>query len=386
MIYLVGGIMASNQKNKIKIIQSANKEMLDYFNDSFIDMLEEIQSLKTQLFEVDVKIDELEKTKNLYAFKSGSRKSVFTPLITDDDNTERGYIIDQQLKDLNEVRDSLEMKVRGKDSKLKSLKKRLELLNDANDAITDLALLHSNDIDDREDMEEAGFSFVGEKRSSDNDNHGYNVLMLDAFERSFYSTIIEKTVKGNAAKFKHKIDMLSYLVGTDTERARLTLKEIQTGANELLESIDEVTNKINDSVDGSKSIGTLVDDFIMLQRDNHPETIIEPNIEYSDYDAILHPLFSINILKLLGFVFDNVYTHASATRIDFDMAVSPNVVDVKVVDNGVGVKDNFMADCLWYSSLHKAKEIVHLLGGELNISGNVVKGTEVKFSFPIKQQ
>ena len=53
----------------IESIRVANKEMLDYFNDSFLNALEDIQDLKTQAFEIDIKIDELEKTKDLYAFK-----------------------------------------------------------------------------------------------------------------------------------------------------------------------------------------------------------------------------------------------------------------------------------------------------------------------------
>ena len=111
--------MDNNRKNNLKIIKKANREMLDYFNDSFINELENIQNLKTQIFEVDVKIDELEKTKDIYAFKTSSKKSAFTPVVTDDGGNIKGKIIDNQIKDLEEVRSSLDIKIRTLDSSLK---------------------------------------------------------------------------------------------------------------------------------------------------------------------------------------------------------------------------------------------------------------------------
>ena len=55
-------------KENFKKIKSANQMMLDYFNKSFLSQLEDIQNLKTQIFEIDIKIDELDKTKDIYAF------------------------------------------------------------------------------------------------------------------------------------------------------------------------------------------------------------------------------------------------------------------------------------------------------------------------------
>lgn len=111
--------MDNNRKNNLKIIKKANREMLDYFNDNFINELENIQNLKTQIFEVDVKIDELEKTKDIYAFKTSSKKSAFTPVVTDDSGNIKGKIIDNQIKDLEEVRSSLDIKIRMLDGSLR---------------------------------------------------------------------------------------------------------------------------------------------------------------------------------------------------------------------------------------------------------------------------
>ena len=99
--------MDTNNKSDLEIISSANKEMLDYFNSLFLENLEEIQNIKTQSFEIDIKIDELEKTKDVYAFKSNSRKSVFTPNVNDDSDHVRGQIIDKQIEDLRSVQEMM---------------------------------------------------------------------------------------------------------------------------------------------------------------------------------------------------------------------------------------------------------------------------------------
>ncbi|MDE6024040.1 MAG: hypothetical protein K2G45_01155 [Lachnospiraceae bacterium] len=378
--------MGNQQKDKIKLIQKANKAMLDYFNSNFINQLEDIQELKTRMFEIDIKIDELEKTKEIYAFKSNSKKSVFTPVVTVDDNDERGKLIDRQIRDLNEVKTSLDIKISGLDNSLKTLKKRLELLTEAGNAITDLALQVDGSMDSFEDMEENGFQFVKDTSGQSDENHGYNILMLDAFERTFYAGLLEKDVKDGLSNLNHKLDVLSYLVGTDAERAKLTVKEIVGCSDELKDSVDNICKKINSNTESAKPISTLLDDFVMKQRDEHPEAIIDAHIECTDFEMILHPIFTINIFRLLNIFFDNIFMHANGTRIEFTLAVSPHVIDVKIDDNGVGIKPDYLKESPWYSSLHKAYEIVYLLGGKLDISEGAEAGTHVAFSFSVREQ
>ena len=123
-------------KENFKKIKSANQMMLDYFNKSFLSQLEDIQNLKTQIFEIDIKIDELDKTKDIYAFKTNSRKSVFSPVTNDGVDTERNKIIQEQIKDLQSVKETLTLKLRGMELQLNKLRQYLEALNNAEDAHT----------------------------------------------------------------------------------------------------------------------------------------------------------------------------------------------------------------------------------------------------------
>lgn len=375
--------MDNSRKNNLKIIKKANREMLDYFNDSFINELENIQNLKTQMFEIDVKLDELEKTRDIYAFKATSRKSAFTPVVTDDSGNIRGKIIDNQIKDLNDVRASLEMKIRTMDSSLKILKRRLELLNGADEAISDLILQMGINLNE-ESTDLESFEFARTEEAREIDNHGYNILMQDAFDDTFYSTLLERNVKDGVISLNHKLEMLSYLIGTDAERAKVTIKDIMAKSKQIEKSVDDINERLKDGSEITRPIWDELGDFVDRQKNENPDCTIETNIECSDHEFVLHPVFARNLFKLLDMFFDNIYKHSGAGLVNFSVAVTPNVVNVKIKDNGIGISSEYMTLSPWYSSLHRAHEIIYLLNGNLNITGASMDGTEVSFNFPIE--
>lgn len=370
--------MEKQPKNNIEIIQAANKEMLDYFNSTFLHDLEKIQELKTQAFEIDIKIDELEKTRDIYAFKTNSKKSVFTPVITDGTEQERSKIIDSQVNDLMDVKQSLNSKIRNMESSLAQLKHRLSILSDAEEAISDIA---SNYVEPS--AEDDGFEFIEEPEKNISGSHGCNILMQDAFDKAYITTLIDKNVKDNLISMQHKMDMLSYLLSTDIGRAKLILHELNLTSRKTIDSLDDICNKLGYSFTTDKSIWESIDEFLLLQREAHPEVIIDSDTECANHDISLHPVFVINFFKLLNILFDNIYKHANASSIDFKVCLTPNRLEAIVNDNGVGINSDYLTDSPWYSNLHKAHEIIYLLDGTLNISGDVVSGTKATFSFPI---
>ena len=372
--------MDSHSKSDLEIIQIANQNMLDYFNDAFLNDLEEIQSLKTQAFEIDIKLDELNKTKDIYVLKSGSKKSVFSPMTSEGEDNSKSKIIDDQINDLIDVRDLLNAKIVNLESSLNILKKRLAVLNDAQDAINSLSLSYNG----QSKADEDGFEFVSEDDSTeDNTKHGYNILMLNAFDETYLQTIIERNIKEGIESTNHKLEVLSYLLGTDISRAKLTLKDIQYNMRKMLDHAEEIEDKLSGSFDSGKPVISQLEDYIMDKRDEHPEYIIESNIEYTDQELTLHPVFSINLFRLLDTFFDNIFKHAEANKITFDLSLSSNVLNATIHDNGVGIDDEYITTSPWYSGLHKAHETIYLLNGNLDIS-RADEGTTVKFRFPIQ--
>ena len=72
-------IMDISTTENLKTVRDSNQEMLDYFNGLYVAKLEQIQSLKTEQFELKIKIDELMKTLEVYSFKNSAGHNVFSP-------------------------------------------------------------------------------------------------------------------------------------------------------------------------------------------------------------------------------------------------------------------------------------------------------------------
>jgi len=375
--------MSNQPTNNMERIKIANQEMLNYFNDSFLRSLETVQELKTQAFEIDIKIDELEKTKDIYAFKSSSRKSIFSPVVQDVAESERGQIIDNQIRDLTEVKETLMDRIRSTEHSLTILKHRLQTLTDAEAAIKQVSEVY----DKTWSKVSGGGASTLSSTTSDNVeefSHGYNILMQDAFDKSYLATLLNKDIRGGLDNITHKLDMLAYLLGTDPARAKLTLQEITHSAKMLGMNVDGLCDKLDYHVDSSKQLWTCLDDFIIEQRDRHPECVIDTDIKNDNYEMNLHPVFTINLIKLLSIFFDNVYKHANANHVELNIEVSQGRLVASLTDNGVGIHSDYLTTTPWYSSLHKAHEIIFLLNGKLEIVGDNIKGTAIKFSFPVK--
>lgn len=372
-----------DSKEKYQKIKSANQTMLDYFNKAFLAQLEDIQNLKTQIFEIDIKIDELDKTKDIYAFKSNSRKSVFSPVTNDGVDTERNKIIQEQIKDLQSVKETLTLKLRSMELQLNKLRQYLETLNDAEDALSSFEPRFTTDDPDHTDN--YGFTFLQDDAKEDISAHGYNILMLDAYDRALTQTILDKNIRTGLESMESKLDMINYLIGTDVGRAKLTIQEILHNTKQLIHNVDDMSDNLNRFSNSNKPLKEQLEIYLNEFKQKNPKLDITASVETPDAGISYHPVFNINFMCLIQIFFDNIAAHADASKVTLQASLMPNTLEVILKDDGVGIKENFMTDSPWYSSLHKAKEILYMLCGRLDISGDVISGTTVKFSFPIQQ-
>ena len=372
-----------DSKEKYQKIKSANQTMLDYFNKAFLAQLEDIQNLKTQIFEIDIKIDELDKTKDIYAFKSNSRKSVFSPVTNDGVDTERNKIIQEQIKDLQSVKETLTLKLRSMELQLNKLRQYLEALNDAEDALSSFEPRFTTDDPDHTDN--YGFTFLQDDAKEDISAHGYNILMLDAYDRALTQTILDKNIRTGLESMESKLDMINYLIGTDVGRAKLTIQEILHNTKQLIHNVDDMSDNLNRFSNSNKPLKEQLEIYLNEFKQKNPKLDITASVETPDAGISYHPVFNINFMCLIQIFFDNIAAHADASKVTLQASLMPNTLEVILKDDGIGIKENFMTDSPWYSSLHKAKEILYMLCGRLDISGDVISGTTVKFSFPIQQ-
>ncbi|MBR4513952.1 MAG: sensor histidine kinase [Lachnospiraceae bacterium] len=368
---------SSEYDDNFELIELANKDMLDYFNKAFLNHLEDIQSVKTQIFEIDIKTDELEKTKDLYAFKSNSKKSVFSPIISDGSDTERGKIISDQLSSLADVRESLIMKLRSMEIRLGELKKHLSKLNDAADAIDAIKSAPAPE------EEDDGFELLFEESKIPEDFivHGKTVLMQSAYDKAVANALLDKKVKDSMDSVTHKLDALSYMITSDPARAKVTLHEINRSAKRVINAVDEVQTRLDYELDSTKSLKALLEEYLNEQKQAHPYMNFDTDLTCDESVSSLAPVYSIYTMKLIGIYLDNALKHANADSIEIKFMLTPTKIEVAINDDGDGMEPDAPSKAPWYSSLKKAEEIITLLGGELHLITDLDQGTKVSFSY-----
>ena len=146
-----------------------------------------------------------------------------------------------------------------------------------------------------------------------------------------------------------------------------------------------MSDNLNRFSNSNKPLKEQLEIYLNEFKQKNPKLDITASVETPDAGISYHPVFNINFMCLIQIFFDNIAAHADASKVTLQASLMPNTLEVILKDDGVGIKENFMTDSPWYSSLHKAKEILYMLCGRLDISGDVISGTTVKFSFPIQQ-
>ncbi|MBR1675183.1 MAG: hypothetical protein IJ703_09540 [Eubacterium sp.] len=372
-----------NKKEMLNDIIRSNDEMLRHFTATSNALLRSVQDHQTELFEINIKLDELYRTKSVYSTPSTSRKNVFSPLIKTTEKDEKENELNTQIDDLKLVKDTLDAKIAEEEKEIFAISEKLASLNAAKKSIANLSAFLDKHIDD--DDEADGFEFVEEDPEvSEAAKHGTNILMLDAYDDTYNATILDSKVKADLTNNIHRLDILSYLITSDPERARLTTAEISSHLKNTSGIIDNLLSRMHYKLDIDQPIAVIIDDFVTQNRDSHPECVLDSDIKCSDYDKKLSYEKSLAVVKLLNIAFDNIYKHANASKIGLYATINDEAIEVQITDNGKGIERSYMRKSPWYSSLHRAHELIYLLDGNINIKGSKKEGTTFSFRFSVK--
>lgn len=371
------------RKDDLDIIKQSNEQMRSYFQSVYITKLESLQGLKTESFEIDVKIEELEKTKRLYSYKTNDSKSIFSPLSPSPTSEhEKSRVIDTQLHDLYGAKAALAAKIATLEQELSSIQDKLELLGKAATAIGTISIDQVTSV--AEDGSDEDFVFSEEEE--DLAAHGYNILMLEEFHNTQMAHILSHFVRDPLLNNQNKQEVLGWLLNSDVDRCRVTLKEIQGNTETMLDCVEDLISKLQHTVDMKQPVWMILDDFVTRYRDQHPECVIEADIDCPEPDIKIPPIIMITFMQGLTEIFENVFKHSNANKITAKIIISNRLIDVFVNDNGVGIQEDYLSTSKWYSGLHRLHEAIYLLDGKINIQGDLISGTNVRFSFPVNQK
>lgn len=366
----------------LKTVRDSNQEMLDYFNGLYVAKLEQIQSLKTKQFELKIKIDELMKTLEVYSFKNSAGHNVFSPFsTTTTTQEEKAAQIEQELKELNASDAELTANIHSLQADADELKSRITLLHTATrkldtflDELADEFTKESTALEDDESTEE-NLPVI---------NHGFNILRLKKYDQDKLVQTLHTDILDQLDRTRHTLDSLSWLIKSDINRATVTLDELIERTISMKDSLNAVLSELTGDIDTSVPLETLLRDTIFRYKDTHPECVIESDIDCPDASIEIPEIIKISLIRILCECLDNVYKHANANRIDINIQILNDQISVHINDNGIGIDENYSHTSPWNSGLHRIQELIYLLNGQLKIDGNIISGTDIRFSIPVE--
>ena len=373
--------MEISTTENLKTVRDSNQEILDYFNELYVEKLEQIQALKTEQFELKIKIDELMKTLEVYSFKNSAGHNVFSPFsTTTTTQEEKAAQIEQELKELNASDAELTANIHSLQADADELKGRITRIHTATkklDAFLD------------EMAEEFTKEAVAlEKEPVEEDlpviNHGFNILRLKKYDQDKLVQSLHTDILDQLDRTRHTLDSLLWLIKSDVNRAKVTLDELIDSTASMEDSLKAILLGLTGDIDATVPIETLLEDTIFRYKDAYPECVIESDIDCPDASIEIPEIITISLVRILCECLDNVYKHANANRVDINIQIYSDQISVHINDNGIGIDENYSHTSPWNSGLHRIQEIIYLLNGQLKIEGDIISGTDIRFSIPVE--
>ena len=187
--------MTNDETNPINIIEEANSKTLDYFNKTYLSNLELVQSLKTELFELEIQIETLEKTRELYTYHIDSRRNVFSPISGESENTmTKGKQIALQIKDLEDAKERLEKRIEDLETDIRFFKDQVKMLSKASRCIHAL-FVGENHNNEEEADDNDGIEFIETEDTEAKTSHNYNILMLEDFDHLQCAARLDQNIR-----------------------------------------------------------------------------------------------------------------------------------------------------------------------------------------------
>ncbi|MDO5154344.1 MAG: ATP-binding protein [Eubacteriales bacterium] len=377
--------MSNENTNPLNIIEEANSKTLDYFNRTYVSNLELVQGLKTELFELDMQIDTLERTRELYTYHIDTRRNVFSPVSDTPNSTSitKGRQIELQIQDLQDAKKRLENRIAELEEDIAFYKEQVEMLSQASKCIH--TVLVGRHPEEPEDDELEAIEFIEQEEVEHDSNHGYNLFRLEDYEHYHMASNLDQNVKQELIANLNKMDVLKWLLHSDVSRAKITLDELLNSSKSILHSIDDLLEDLNYHIDTKQPIWDQINKLMNRYQDMHPECMIDASCDCTEHDISLPSVITYRLVGMIKEVFDNVFKHSNANKVTAKVFISSRLIDVYINDNGVGIPEDYLDRSDWSSGLHRLQEIIYQLDGKLQITGDLISGTNVRFSFPIKE-
>jgi PAS domain S-box-containing protein len=149
-----------------------------------------------------------------------------------------------------------------------------------------------------------------------------------------------------------------------------------------LETVQRVSSELRPGILDSLGLSAAVEWFV---RDFETRTAIECFLALEPEEITLEPDLATDIFRILQEALTNVARHSQATWVRVHLQQKPAAVELRVIDNGVGISDDQAGrpDSL---GLLGMRERLAATGGRLSIQGLPGEGTLIRATIPLKEK
>ena len=377
-------------------INESLEEMISYFSKLYSEHDALLKEYKAKLFEVNVKLDELTRTQNVYSLNTDYRKNVFSPIETGNEDSNKEAEIKKEIRSLKAKQNEYEYDINEETIYLKSIDKRIQKLSESKIAVGKLNIefdkktagVDESEVERRiESEKEAVRRQLKKEYESKNDidkddlhRHMDKILMINAFDNSYYTTVLDKRVKNTISRNTIELEDVIKSIDVDPGLSKRTIKEVVSSQNNLISIVDDQLTRMDHSIDEKKGIRKALSDWAFDKRENYPDLSIDMNVGDLEHKPNYVRFYSI--FRLIDIFFDNVVKHSKASHVRISLDEDDNKYKLRIKDDGIGLPDDYLSNNEWYSGINRAKEIAFLLSGKLSIIDD--NGTDVSVVFDIE--
>ena len=179
----------------------------------------------------------------------------------------------------------------------------------------------------------------------------------------------------------HQVDLASIYMDKDIVKSKLELAEVKQNIKKVIEEIRNTIFDLRPMSFDDLGIEETILRYIQYVNKDHLFNI------YTDIGNIdtTYYIIMANIYRIIQECISNAIKHSSGDEIYFKCYSKNKICYIEISDNGKGFVDGKNEkDGHKHFGLSVVKERVMILGGEIQITSEIDKGTEISIVIPLK--
>ncbi len=257
--------------------------------------------------------------------------------------------------------------------------KRIETENDLRSSLNDVEIGKRASLNLMEDLQLE----VSEKTSA---QKGLEKSKLQLRELNIHAQNIRENERTEISREIHDVicqalTALKFDLSWIQKYAEITNEEVLTKIAGMNKLIDETTSSVQ-RISTELRPGILDDLGLTYALDWQcnefaKRTEIKCSLKLTPQDISISEKISVGLFRVVQESLTNVARHAKATKVEVSLSKTDNKVELKIIDNGIGINEESTKDPKSLGLLG-ITERVYSINGEVSFSGKKDIGTEVK--------